>query len=159
MILQGKYTLTFLTYIIKDKTADISKKLISENQELLNSQNDCHDFWFALALAQWETKSLDPIILENVKSIIKSGKDIELWKELNSDENDIGRHSIQRKVLKIFPPHILKNNFSLPTLAHLGFAPSHNPIHRQTPKEPITHRTKMIFVTFSSFLKKTCRYK
>jgi len=23
-------------------------------------------------------------------------------------------------------------------LAHLGFAPSHKPTHRQTPKEPIT---------------------
>jgi hypothetical protein len=49
---------------------------------------------------------------------------------------------------KNFPTAHFKNSFSQPALAHLGLAPSHNPTDRQTPKEPITHRTKMIFVTF-----------
>jgi hypothetical protein len=38
---------------------------------------------------------------------------------------------------KNFSPHILKNNFSLPTLAHLEFYPFHTSPHRHPQKEPI----------------------
>jgi hypothetical protein len=40
-------------------------------------------------LAQWETKSLEPEILKQVKKIIDSGTDLELWKELGADEKTI----------------------------------------------------------------------
>jgi hypothetical protein len=69
---------------------------------------------------------------------------------ISTDQNPVDNFAVTRHrpeqfadtqanafVLKIFPPHILKNNFSQPTLAHLGFAPPHKPTQKQTPKEPI----------------------
>ena len=50
-------------------------------------------------------------------------------------------------VLKISPPHILKNNFSQHTLAHLGFAPSHKPT-QANPKRANYPPHQMIFVIF-----------
>lgn len=62
---------------------EINKKLISDNPKGEN------DFWFALALALWETKSLPTDILEKVRKIIKSESDLKLWKELDASESDI----------------------------------------------------------------------
>jgi len=39
--------------------AEISQKLIAANQETINDKDDCNNFWFALAKAQWECKQLD----------------------------------------------------------------------------------------------------
>jgi hypothetical protein len=62
---------------------EIKEKLISDNP---NGEND---FWFALALALWETKSLPTDILEKVSEIIKSESDLKLWKELDASVSDI----------------------------------------------------------------------
>lgn len=67
---------------------EIKKKLISDNP---NGEND---FWFALALALWETKSLPTDILEKVREIIKSESDLKLWKELDASESDIKKRKI-----------------------------------------------------------------
>ena len=67
---------------------EIKKKLISDNP---NGEND---FWFALALALWETKSLSTDILEKVREIIKSKSDLKLWKELDASESDIKKRKI-----------------------------------------------------------------
>lgn len=68
---------------------DISKKLIADNQELIENPDDCNNFWFTLALAQWETKSLDEKVLQHVKFLIESDNDIEVWRSLNADEKDL----------------------------------------------------------------------
>src|SRR5689334_18779357 len=52
---------------------EISKKLIKENQEIIDDQDDANNFWFALAKAQWECKDLNREILEKVRHIIESG--------------------------------------------------------------------------------------
>lgn len=67
---------------------EIKKKLISDNP---NGEND---FWFVLALALWETKSLPTDILEKVREIIKSESDLKLWKELDASESDIKKRKI-----------------------------------------------------------------
>ena len=67
----------------------ISAKLISDNKELIDNIDDCNNFWFALALAQWETKSLDSDVFEKVKAVIESGSDLKIWKDLDADDNDI----------------------------------------------------------------------
>ena len=67
----------------------ISKKLIADNQELINDPEDNTNFWFALALAQWETKSLDPAVFYTVEDIIHKGKDLQIWRDLDADENDL----------------------------------------------------------------------
>lgn len=78
------------------KVSEITKKLISENQELIDSREDQNNFWIAMAKAQWECKALDPKIYNQVREIIESDIDIELWKELDASKPDITK---RRKVL------------------------------------------------------------
>jgi hypothetical protein len=69
--------------------AEISKKLITDNQETINDKDDCNNFWFALAKAQWECKQLDKDIFDRVKKVIETGADLEVWRQLDADEKDI----------------------------------------------------------------------
>ncbi|GLU53195.1 hypothetical protein Dfri01_26560 [Dyadobacter frigoris] len=73
---------------------EISKKLVSSNQETIHDADDCSNFWFALAKAQWECKQLDKELFENVKIIIESGADIKVWRQLGADEKDLKRRKI-----------------------------------------------------------------
>lgn len=84
--------------------AEISTRLIAENRETIEDSDDCNNFWFALALAQWECKQLDPGVLETVRLIVESGKDIEVWRELGADAKDIPK---RRKVLDAFLAKLL----------------------------------------------------
>jgi hypothetical protein len=70
---------------------EISKKLVLNNQETIHDAGNCSNFWFALAKAQWECKQLDKELFENVKIIIESGADIEVWRQLGADEKDLKR--------------------------------------------------------------------
>ena len=70
------YDSFFELYNAGQNPIDISAKLISDNSELIDNPDDCNNFWFALALAQWETKSLDANIFEKVKTLIESGNDL-----------------------------------------------------------------------------------
>lgn len=67
----------------------ISEKLIAENRETIENPDDYTNFWFPLALAQWETKSLDPAVLEKVLGIIESEADLQIWRELDASESDL----------------------------------------------------------------------
>lgn len=88
------YTDFFDLYNEGQSPIDISVKLIADNQEIINNPEDCNNFWFALALAQWETKSLNPKVFESVKGIIESGNDLEVWRNLDADEKDIAKRKI-----------------------------------------------------------------
>ncbi len=78
---------------------EITEKLLNKNQDMIESHEDNHDFWFAIAQAQWECKSLDPVVLNRVKHIIDSGSNFELWKELEASDSDIKK---RKKVLEKF---------------------------------------------------------
>lgn len=84
----------FELYNEGQEPAEISKKMIKENTELINNPDDCNNFWFVLALAQWETKSLEQELYEKVKSIIESEQDLEVWRELDADESEIKKRKI-----------------------------------------------------------------
>lgn len=79
--------------------AEISTQLIEENRETIDDPDDRNNFWFALAQAQWECKQLAPDLLETVRTIIESGQDIEVWRELGADEKDLRK---RQKVLEKF---------------------------------------------------------
>lgn len=72
---------------------DISAYLINSNQDIISESDsaDCHSFWFALAMAQWETKSLSPVVLSKVKAIIQSGNDLQQWKQLGASKMDLDK--------------------------------------------------------------------
>lgn len=72
----------------------ISKKVIDDNWEILEIEEEKNSLWFALALAQWETKSLDPKILSTVEDIISSGADLKTWLDLGANEKDIKKRKI-----------------------------------------------------------------
>ena len=67
---------------------EIKTKLIADNP------NGTNDFWFALALALWETKSLQNDILEKVRDIIESESDLKIWRELDASESDIKKRKV-----------------------------------------------------------------
>lgn len=72
----------------------ISEKIIDSNQEMLEIKEERNSLWFALALAQWETKSLDSKVLSTVENIITSGDDLKIWFELNASEHDIKKRKV-----------------------------------------------------------------
>lgn len=77
----------------------ITEKLIDKNKEMIDSQEDQNNFWITIAKCQWECKSLAPEILNRIKVIVESGKDIELWKELDASQSDLTK---RKKVLENF---------------------------------------------------------
>ena len=79
--------------------SEITKRLIQENQETINESGDSNNFWFAIALAQWECKELSIEIFEKVKQIINSGDDLIVWKNSDARDADIKSREI---VLKKF---------------------------------------------------------
>jgi len=58
---------------------NISKQILADYQEMFNDYDDRNNSLFGLAMAQWETKSLDPNIFNQVKDIIENEKDLILW--------------------------------------------------------------------------------
>lgn len=64
----------------------ISKQIQTEFAEMFNDNDDRNNCLFGLALAQWETKSLDPTVYKQIKEIVETGNDLEIWKGLGADE-------------------------------------------------------------------------
>jgi hypothetical protein len=73
---------------------EISRKLIADNQDTISDNDDSNNFWFALAKAQWECKQLDKGLLEQIKQIVETGADLEVWKQLEADEKDIKKRKV-----------------------------------------------------------------
>lgn len=72
----------------------ISEKILSQNWEMFEIEEEVHSLWFALALAQWETKSLDLNVFNKVEQIIVSEADLKLWKKLEATEQEIRKRKI-----------------------------------------------------------------
>jgi hypothetical protein len=73
---------------------DISKQIQDDFAEMFNDYDDRNNSLFGLAFAQWETKSLDPTILKQVKEIIESGNDLAVWKGLGADEKILKQRQV-----------------------------------------------------------------
>lgn len=72
----------------------ISKKIIDDNWEILEIEEEKNSLWFAIALAQWETKSLEPKVFSTVENIISSDADLKIWQGLGASEQDIKKRKI-----------------------------------------------------------------
>ncbi len=68
---------------------EISKQIQDECAEMFEDYDDRNNSLFGLAFAQWETKSLDPTIYKQVKEIIETNNDLEVWKGLGADEKTL----------------------------------------------------------------------
>lgn len=72
----------------------VSKQILEEYKVLFDDHDDRNNGLFGLALAQWETSSLDAEIHKEVKHIIEGGGDITKWKELGADEKTLKKRSL-----------------------------------------------------------------
>ncbi len=93
------YQAFFDRYNSGDDPQLISNEIVKEYQDYLSDPDDRYNALFGLALAQWETKSLDSDIYKNVKGIIINGDDLKLWKSLGADDKIIEK---RKKVLEKF---------------------------------------------------------
>lgn len=67
----------------------VSMQIQDDFADMFNDSDDRNNSLFGLAFAQWETKSLDPVVYKQVKEIIATGNDLEVWKELGADEKTL----------------------------------------------------------------------
>jgi hypothetical protein len=76
---QDTYNEFFNKYNAGENPEDIAKVIIGESDNVIYDMDTGTHFWFAIALAQWETKCLEPKIYKKVKQIIDKGIDLQLW--------------------------------------------------------------------------------
>jgi len=86
---QDIYQNFFDLYNQGQNPADVSKQIQDECAEMFEDYDDRNNSLFGLALAQWETKSLDQTVYKQVKEIIATGNDLEVWKGLGTDEKTL----------------------------------------------------------------------
>jgi len=86
---QDIYQNFFDLYNQGQNPVDISIQIQDDFAEMFNDYDDKNNSLFGLALAQWETKSLDPKLYRQVKEIIETDNDLEVWKGLGADNNAI----------------------------------------------------------------------
>lgn len=72
----------------------ISKNIIEKHWEILEIEHEKNSLWFALGLAQWETRSLDIEVLMKIEEIVNSGEELAIWLELGASESDIKKRRI-----------------------------------------------------------------
>ena len=96
---QDIYQNFFDLYNQGQNPVDISKQIQEDFTEMFNDYDDRNNSLFGLALAQWETKSLNPTILKQVKEIIETENDLEVWKGLGADEKTLQK---RKRELEIF---------------------------------------------------------
>ncbi len=83
------YWLFFDLFNKGHEVKEISEKLISDNRDTIDDEDDCCNFWLVLAKAQWETGQLDPVILARVEDIIMNDKDLAAWERLGADKKQL----------------------------------------------------------------------
>jgi hypothetical protein len=91
---QDIYQSFFDLYNQGQNPLDISKQIQDDFGEMFEDYDDRNNSLFGLALAQWETKSVDPTVYKQVKEIIETGNDLEVWKGLGADEKTLKQRKI-----------------------------------------------------------------
>ena len=96
------YSNFFEEYNNGENQVFVSNRIKEEFSDYFTDYEDKNNSFFGLALAQWETKSLEQEIYKTVKEIIENGTDLELWEELGADKKTLNdRKSELEKFLKL----------------------------------------------------------
>lgn len=122
---------------------DISKKIQEDFAEMFNDSDDRNNSVFGLALAQWETKSLDPTVYKQAKEIIETGNDLEIWKGLGADAATL---QIRKKELEKFLIQISTNKEKPKRRVRPKF--KYNAIHLLTLQAPDKQKTFEIIESY-----------
>ncbi len=83
------YSAFFDRYNSGENTEKISKSIKEEYADYFNDYDDKNNALIGLALAQWETKSLEPELYKKIKDLIESDNDLIVWKDLGADEKSL----------------------------------------------------------------------
>jgi hypothetical protein len=78
---------------------EITCHLTQQFADTVADPDENHDFWFAVAKAQWECQQLDAEVLARVARIIESDDNIRVWQELDASTSDLKK---RRAVLEKF---------------------------------------------------------
>lgn len=62
-----------------------TEHVLNTMSDVFSDSDDIYDAHFALALAQWETQSLEPSLLEKVEVFIESGMELERWEGVSDN--------------------------------------------------------------------------
>ena len=88
------YEAFFHYYNWNHSVEDIKSKLSEHFKTTIEDEYASDDYWFGLAKALWECKALDKDTFEKVKTIIKSGKNLKVWKALEASDNDLKKRAV-----------------------------------------------------------------
>jgi hypothetical protein len=66
----------------------------AELNDIFAEYDDRYDAHFALALAQWETQSLEQSLLNKVAEYVESGADLKNWQERGADAQTLEKRAI-----------------------------------------------------------------
>lgn len=115
------YQSFFALYNQGQNPAEVSKQIVEDYEEAFNDYDDKNNSLFGLALAQWETKSLDPRIFKQVREIIETGSDLEAWtgtdkKTLEKRKSLLDKFLIKISTEKDKPKRRAKLKFEFTTL-------------------------------------------
>lgn len=83
------YTAFFDRYNSGSNPNNISEPIKEEYADYFNDSDDRNNALFGLALAQWETKTLEKKLLQEIGNIVETGNDLQLWKNLGADEKSL----------------------------------------------------------------------
>lgn len=76
--------------LLKTHSVEITRqKIAAHYKSKINSYEESNNYWLALASAQLDTGTLQADVIEKVTTIIETGTDLELWKELKATEQDL----------------------------------------------------------------------
>ncbi len=78
---------------------EITDIIVKRNSEIIDDPEDGHNFWFAIAMAQWQCKALDNNVFNKVIQIVENDDDIKSWHVLGASRKDIDK---RKGVLKAF---------------------------------------------------------
>jgi len=80
----------FFDHYNDGRPAHQASQIVQEEQaDAFADNDDRHEALFALALAQWETQTLDAELLTIVRNIITSGENLENWKVRGGSQADL----------------------------------------------------------------------
>lgn len=84
----------------------VTKRIREELAEYFTDYDDLYDAHFALAFAQWETQSLDALLLKKVEDLIESGTALKNWEERDASEANLKKRgaALNRFLKKLRKP-------------------------------------------------------
>lgn len=76
--------------LLKTHSVEITmQKIAAHYASKINSYEESNNYWLALASAQLDTNTLQADVVDKVTTIIETGTDLALWKELKATEQDL----------------------------------------------------------------------